>query len=294
MRVAVVDKKDMVLKVERSSVKFDGETLPFSLMDILCLNHRVTLGSRDILKLNENGISLLIVAHDNKNVSMLHSANSRRGELRLAQYEALSLRLEIAKYFVSQKMISHVEHLKHLNIVLEHEEILEEVAKSETIASLMGLEGKFAKRYFKVYFPLFPLGYVPKKRTKNPPKDVVNAMLSFWYSLYYNIITVKLLSMGFDPIVGYLHTPFRTHNALSSDLLELFRAEINHTVLGLFQKELLSHEDFSKSNGGVYLKFEGRKKVWREFVDMVDVLNPKLKEEVARLRKVIEVSDEKI
>ena len=294
MRVAVVDKKDIVLKVERSSIKFDGERLPCSLVDILCINHRVRLESRDILKLNEHGISLLVVSHNNKNLSMLHSANAKQGELRLAQYEALSYRLEIAKYFISKKVTTHAQHLEHLKVEIETETILEEIAKADSIESLMGLEGKFAKRYFKEYFQLFPEGLVSSKRTKNPPKDVVNALLSFWYSLYYNIITVKLLSLGFDPIIGYLHTAFRTHNALASDLIEIFRAEINHTVLGVFQKQLLTKEDFSNSRGGVYLKFEGLKKVWGEFVSLVDVLNPRLKEEIAKLRKMIEVKDEKV
>lgn len=94
--------------------------------------------------------------------------------------------------------------------------------------------------------------------------------------------------MGFDPIIGYLHTPFRTHNALASDLIEIFRAEINHAVLGIFQNKLIGKEDFSYKNGSVYLKFEGRKKIWSEFVALSNVLNLKLKQEIARLRATIE------
>lgn len=195
---------------------------------------------------------------------------------------------------MAKKIETHAEHLRHLKVELVSLDVLKEVEEAQSIASLMGLEGKFAKRYFKAFFQLFPREVAPKKRSKNPPKDVVNALLSFWYSLYYNIITVKLLNVGFDPIIGYLHTPFRTHNALASDLLEVFRAEINHTVLGIFQKKLLTKEDFSHSAGGVYLKFEGRKKVWGEFVSLVDVLNPRLREEIAQLRKSIEVRDEKV
>jgi len=117
MKVAVVDKKDIVLKVERSCIKFDGDTLPFSLMDILVINHRVTLKSSDILKLNREGIVLLIISHNNINISMLNSANAKRGELRLAQYNALNFRLELAKYFISQKIKTHAEHLTHFGIV---------------------------------------------------------------------------------------------------------------------------------------------------------------------------------
>lgn len=294
MRVVVIDKKDIILKVERSSIKFDRETLPFGLMDILLINHRVSLGSRDILKLNEEGITLLLVSHNNTNISLLHSANAKRGELRLAQYRALDFRLELAKYFVSKKIETHAEHLTHFGISISTKIILEEVKSVNSVDSLMGLEGKFAKLYFKEFFQLFPAEIIPKKRTKNPPKDVVNSLLSFWYSLYYNIITVKLLSMGFDPIIGYLHTPFRSHNALASDLIEVFRAEINHAVLGIFQNKLVTQDDFSYKGGGVYLKFDGRKKIWSEFVTLIDVLNPKLKEEIAKLRATIEGKHEKV
>jgi CRISPR-associated protein Cas1 len=289
MRVAVVDRKDITLKVERSAVKFDGETLPFSVMDMLVINHRVNLTSRDILKLNEAKVNLLIISHNNKNLSLLQSANTKGGELKLLQYEALSTdRLEIAKYFITKKIETHAEQLAHFDIELSVNPFLEEVEKAESIGSLLGIEGNFSKLYFQHYFTLFPKVFRVTKRTKKPPKEPLNALLSFWYSLYYNIITVQLVSMGFEPAIGYLHTPFRTHNALSSDLIEIFRAEINHVVLRILKNGLLEASDFSRKGGGVYLTFEGRKKVWREFVELVNILNPKLKREIAHLRATIE------
>ena len=294
MRIAVIDKKDITIKVERSCVKFDGETLPFKLMDILVINHRVILGSRDVLKLNEANISLLIVSHNNRNLSILNSANTKNGSLKLAQYNALSNRLDIAKYFVTQKISTHAKHLKYFDKNLEIDSLIEEIKETKSVESLIGIEGTFAKNYFKIYFSLFSKEFRATKRTKNPPKDPLNALLSFWYSLYYNIITIKLLSIGFDPAIGYLHVPFRTHNALSSDFIEIFRAEINHAILGIFQNNLLQKEDFSYKNGGVYLTFNGRKKIWREFVDLVSVLNIKLKHEIATIRAMVESRDEEI
>ena len=288
MRVAVVDKKDISIKVERSAVKFTGETLPFGLMDMLVINHRVALGSRDILKLNEANISLLIVSHNNTNLSLLNSAKTKNGALKMAQYHALSKRLEIAKYFISQKLTSHTEHLGYVEKRLPLAKALDDVEQAQSLESLLGIEGTFAREYFKGYFSLFPKEFRVTKRTKNPPKDPVNALMSFWYSLYYNIITVKLVGMGFEPAIGFLHQPFREHNALSSDLIELFRAEINHTILAIFKNKLLEKSDFSHNRGGVYLTFEGRKKVWKEFVGLVDVLNPKLNREIANLRAMIE------
>ena len=288
MRVAVIDKKDITIKVDRSTLKFDGETLPFGLMDILVINHRVALTSRDILKLNEANISLLIVSHNNRNLSLLNSANTKNGGLKLAQYNALGSRLDIAKYFITQKVKTHAEHLSYFDKKLSIDSLLDDIENCTTVDTLLGLEGIFAKEYFKAYFLLFPKEFRAKKRTKNPPKDPLNALLSFWYSLYYNIITIKLLSIGFEPAIGYLHVPFRTHNALSSDFIEIFRAEINHAILGIFRNKILAKEDFSFKGGGVYLTFEGRKKVWREFVDLVEVLTPKLRKEIAHIRAMVE------
>ncbi len=294
MRVAVIDRKDIRIKAERSALKFDGETLPFGLMDMLVINHRVDLSSRDILKLNEADISLLIVSHNNRNLSLLNSANTKNGALRLAQYNALGDRLKIAKYFIAQKVRTHAEHLSYFDTQLPIDSVLDEIEQCGSVESLIGIEGTFAKAYFKAYFLLFPKDFRASKRSKNPPKDPLNALLSFWYSLYYHIITVKLLSMGFDPAIGYLHVPFRTHNALSSDFIEIFRAEINHAVLGLFVNGLLEKSDFSYKGGGVYLKFEGRKKIWQSFVDLIGVLNPKLSQEIANIRAMIEGRDEKV
>jgi CRISPR/Cas system-associated endonuclease Cas1 len=89
--------------------------------------------------------------------------------------------------------------------------------------------------------------------------------------------------------------PFRTHNALSSDFIEIFRAEINHAILGIFRQKLLEKSDFSLKNGGVYLTFNGRKKIWSEFVSLISVLNPKLKKEIAHIRAITkEKRDEKV
>jgi CRISPR-associated protein Cas1 len=150
----------------------------------------------------------------------------------------------------------------------------------------MGIEGSFARNYFKEYFSLIPKIFHKSKRSKKPPQDPVNAVMSYWYSLYYNIITVKLLSYGFEPALGYLHTPFRSHNALSSDILELFRASINQAIFSIFTNKLLTIDDFTKK-GGVYLKYDGRKKIWKEFIALVNILNPKLDAEIANIRKWI-------
>jgi CRISPR-associated protein Cas1 len=286
MKIAVIDKKDITLTLEKSAIKYEEHTIPFRLMDILILNHRATLHTKDILKLTKEGISILIVSYNNTNFSLIQSANTKGADLKLAQYHSLSKGLSFAKYFIEHKLRSHQEQLNANGIEIGIDKELQQLKNATSKEEIMGIEGSFARAYFKHFFALFPKQMHKNKRSKRPPQDPVNALLSYWYALYYQMITIKLLSYGFEPAMGYLHTPFRSHNALASDLLELFRAPINQAVLGVFKQNLLSLEDFSKKKG-VYLKYEGRKKIWQPFVALVKVLNPKLDKEIARMKKEV-------
>ena len=286
MRTVVIDKKDVSITFENSAIKVEQQSIPFKFIDLLLLNHRITLTTNDILKLTKEEISILIVSHANDNLSLISSANTKNAEIKLAQYQAHTNQLHFAKYFISNKIDSHAKQLLHHGIVIEQTDEQAQLKDATSLDEIMGIEGSFARKYFQHYFTLLPTNMHKSKRSKQPPQDPVNALLSFWYSLYYNIITVKLMSYGFEPSLGYLHAPFRTHNALASDILELFRAEINEAVIHLFKNNILEIEDFSKK-GGVYLKFEGRKKIWSYFIALIDTLKPKLDSEIANLKGMI-------
>jgi CRISPR-associated protein Cas1 len=286
MKIAVIDKKDLIIKIENSAIKCNEQTIPFKLIDMLVLNHRATISTSDILKLTKENISILIVSYNNENTSIIASSNTKNAEIKLAQYASNQNRLVFAKYFISNKLITHKEQMLHHNIDMDISKQLEQIKNANNIDEIMGIEGSFARLYFQNLFELFPKNMHKSKRSKNPPQDPVNAVLSFWYSLFYNIITIKLLSYGFEPSLAYLHTPFRTHNALSSDLMELFRADINQAVINLFKNEIINIDDFTKK-GGVYLKYEGRIKIWKEFLALVSILKPKLDKEIANLKSMI-------
>lgn len=286
MKIAIIDKKDINLRIENSTIKVDEQTIPFKLVDLLILNHRINISTKDILKLTKENISLLLISYNNEHSCIINSADTKNGELKLAQYNSLKHNLEFAKYFVSNKFISHQEQLLEYKINIDITSQLKQISNATAIDEIMGIEGTFAKVYFKEFFNLCPKNMHKSKRTKKPPQDPVNAVMSYLYSLYYNIISIKLISYGFEPALGYLHKPFRAHNALASDMMELFRANINHAALSIFENDILTIDDFSKK-GGVYLKYEGRKKIWKEFNALVNILKPKLDEEIANLRGMI-------
>ncbi|MBL0708243.1 MAG: CRISPR-associated endonuclease Cas1 [Sulfurimonas sp.] len=293
MKIAIIDKKDITLKIENNSIKFEGQTIPFKLIDILILNHRTSILTKDILKLTKENISILLISYNNDNFSIINSANTKNAETKLLQYQSLSKKLQFAKYFVSNKIIQHKEQLHTFGITVDISFQLEQVKNATQIDGIMGIEGAFARLYFQHYFQEFPKNMHKGVRSKQPPRDPINALLSYWYSLYHNIITIKLLSHGYEPSMGYLHAPFRTHNALASDILELFRAAINQAVFSLIQNKLLEMDDFT-NKGGVYLKYEGRKKIHKEFIAFVDVMQAKLNSEIATLKKMMAEQDEEV
>jgi len=286
MNIAYIDKKDALLKVENKTLKVDEQKIPLRLIDALVLASSCSLQSRDIVKLTQEGITLLLLSGRGDDVAIVHGAGSKNAELKLAQFKAQSRALSFAKYFVTEKLKRHAEHLREHEVALDIFERLESVENAERIEELLGLEGSFSREYFGHYFALFSKRLHEGKRSRNPPQDPVNAMMSFFYMMTYNLITVRLLSFGFEPSIGFLHQPFRSHNALASDFMELFRADVNAFVFRLFDEKLLESSDFSKKNG-VFLKYDARKKIWGEFKSFNQGIEKKLDVEIANLRAML-------
>ena len=283
MKIAFIDKKDALLKVENKTLKVDEQKIPLRLLDTIVLASSCRLESRDVVKITTEGITLLLLSSRGDEVAIVHSSLSKNAGLKLAQYKAQSRALELAKYFVAEKIKCHAEQLLKHEVALDIFEVLEKVESAKSIEILLGIEGSFSRLYFSHYFALFSKRLHFGKRSRNPPQDPVNAMMSFFYMMSYNLITVRLLSFGFEPSIGFLHKPFRSHNALASDFMELFRADVNAFIFRLFDEKLLESNDFSKNNG-VYLKYEARKKIWGEFKAFSHKLEIKLDIEIANLR----------
>jgi CRISPR-associated protein Cas1 len=212
---------------------------------------------------------------------------AKNAELKMAQYASVATnRLGFAKYFLGEKIRSHAAHLGAMGISVESETWTEKVREAQTVGELLGIEGGFSRLYFRHFFSFFPKHLHKGRRSKRPPEDPVNAVLSYLYSWFYHLLTARLYLFGFDASLSYLHEPFRSHNGLSSDLLELFRADINRLVLRWFTDAVLAEEDFSRKNG-VWIRYESRKKLWAELKAFSTELTPRIDDEIALLRTAI-------
>jgi len=269
MKTVIIDIKNPTIKVSSQTLVVNSRKIPFNLIESIVIFSNCTLDSKDINKITSLGISIVLVDYK-LNSTLIISTKAKNTQLKMAQYNAFyTKRLAIAKKILSLKISSHISHLQHLGIFLPKKDILNKIDNASSIEILLGIEGSFSKLYFNNFFSKAPKLWHQNKRTKRPPKDPLNALLSFAYTLYYNHISIQLIATGFEASIGFLHTPFRDHYALSSDILEIFRADINAFVLEQIEQKVITLTDFTKKEG-VYLRYDGRKKLyknWQSFVE---------------------------
>ena len=141
-----------------------------------------------------------------------------------------------------------------------------------SLDELRGVEGDAAGTYFAV-FPRLLTNHDPAitfgGRSRRPPRDSANALLSFLYSLLMHDCRSALESCGLDSQCGFLHRDRPGRPSLALDLMEEFRAFLaDRTALSLFNRRQIQSSDFrTEDAGGVFLKDEARKTVltaWQE------------------------------
>lgn len=166
-------------------------------------------------------------------------------------------------YVVGERLTGASEKLKGF---------LSTTIEETDLDSLRGNEGAAAKIYFDVFDHLILQAkdvFCFRERSRRPPLDPVNALLSFAYSLLANDCASALESVGLDSYVGFLHRDRPGRKSLALDLMEELRpCMADRIVLTMINNRILARKDFEfQENGAVYLTNEGRRsflKSWQE------------------------------
>lgn len=166
------------------------------------------------------------------------------------------------------------------------EEGAEKVYKAQSVEEIIGVEGYCAQSYFSIFDKLITNEKVPftfELRTKRPPLDPVNALLSFVYTLYMGEFAAALETVGLDSYIGYCHSLRSGRISLACDLVEEARCIAERFVITLLNLQIVGERDFEKQvSGAVWLNDEGRKKVlarWQE-KKRSDMKHPYLKQKI--------------
>lgn len=151
--------------------------------------------------------------------------------------------------------------------------LLAEIAKCSNRDSLRGLEGTAAVHYFaalrKLLGPQVPEAFHSVNRSRRPPQDRFNALLSYGYGLLYTSVMRAILATGLEPALGFFHTPRSSAHPLVLDLMELFRVTLwDITLIGSLNRgQWHPDSDFAITRAKVWLSDEGRKKAIGLFED---------------------------
>lgn len=148
-----------------------------------------------------------------------------------------------------------------------------QAAQAQSLESLLGIEGNAASMYFAHFRRLLKIDGDPRllafdfsKRTRRPPADPINSLLSMAYALLTRTLTNTLQSVGFDPFRGFYHQPRYGRPALALDLMEPFRPLLaDSVVIQAINNGEVAPTDFVSVAGSVNLKPDGRKRFIASF-----------------------------
>ena len=212
------------------------------------------------------------MAHKNVELRMhqFRVAGDQPGSLAIAK-EMVTAKLRNSRVMLRrnhpQSPATALEEIKRLIAMVE---------TADSFGTLLGIEGAAARVYFAHFGGMIKAGnsaFDFRTRNRRPPKDPVNAVLSFLYSMLMRQAMVSAMAVGFDPYMGFYHQPKYGRPALALDLAEEFRPLIaDSAALTLFNNAELKEKDFISRAGAVSLTQDGRKTVITAFERRMDTL----------------------
>lgn len=308
-----VTSENVFIKKDGAAVEIqhEGKTklrVPLHNLDSIAIFSRDATASASLMHACASAnVSLSFHSPDGKFLSSSHGPISGNVLLRKAQYRAADhepLSVSIAQNLVRAKIVntrslllrSARDHSKKKPIITtellhccDFLSLRSRLARSATtLERLRGIEGDAASAYFATFNHLITLpipgNLIMKGRTRRPPRDPINALLSFHYTLLAHDCRSAAESVGLDPQCGFLHRDRPGRPSLALDLMEELRPILaDRATLTLINRGQLRAADFDvKQNGAVLLKENSRKVVFEHWQSrkQSEIIHPFLREKI--------------
>lgn len=139
--------------------------------------------------------------------------------------------------------------------------------QTESAEQVRGLEGLTAAEYFRALSTFFPKTMPFVERSRRPPKNGANALLSFSYVIVLAEVESAIRLHGLDPAIGFLHSLEPGRASLALDFLEAFRPSVDAFVLSLLNRKIFTEKDFEfcSEDCGIYLTEASHKKFFEHY-----------------------------
>ncbi len=205
-------------------------------------------------------------------VGRTQTFDSKNVELRLTQYRATidpQASVQISRALVEGKIRNRRTLLRRNQVeddattLFELKQAARKARACDNLGSLLGIEGSAARAYFRGFAKLLKNDehgtFDFEQRNRRPPRDPVNALLSFGYALLTKDATLAVTSVGLDALLGFYHQPHFGRPSLALDLMEEFRPlVVDSIVLTLINTRSMSRDDFLVHPHGTALTPQGR------------------------------------
>lgn len=237
--------------------------LPLNHVSSVLLFGRVGLSTPAIGRLLREQIPVTFLSVRGEYRGELSGGISSRADVRRLQYLRCgdpAYRLAMARCFVNAKLENQRLMLQRqlavggmdqsdidlLNQTVDALDRFQQTAAgAANPGALRGLEGSASRAYFAGYRALFDPSWGFRNRNRRPPRDPVNVLLSFGYTLLVRTVGSALETAGLDPYAGFLHGPASNRPGLALDVMEELRPVVDRMVLGLCRGGEITMEDFT-------------------------------------------------
>ena len=234
---------------------------PIEQTDKILVIANITITAHAIKQALRNKIPIFFIQKDGRFNGVLQSSYPPNLPLRRLQYQfSLSENHEktylaqmtvLAKLINSYRLIlrwtKEKEIISQNLIKYKFERSKQSLLETQDINVIRGIEGEFAKFYFDIYKNILKHNFDFQSRNRYPPRDPINSMLSFGYTLLVHDIISAIKTEGLDPYFGFYHVIKYNNPTLATDLMEEFRSVVvDSLVLDLVNHNQVTEEDFQK------------------------------------------------
>ncbi|MES2733359.1 MAG: type I-B CRISPR-associated endonuclease Cas1b [Bacteroidota bacterium] len=187
-------------------------------------------------------------------------------------------RIIVARKFVEGAAFNILKNLRYYHnrqktldeTILSIETYSASIAGTADVPALMGIEGNIRQTYYAAFDTIVP-EFVMQGRSKRPPQNEVNALISFGNTLCYTLCLGMIYHTQLNPTISFLHEPGVRRFSLALDLAEIFKPLlVDRTIFKLLNKREIQPKDFSTDLNGCVLKEVGRKTFVKAFEERIN------------------------
>jgi CRISPR-associated endonuclease Cas1 len=227
----------------------------------------VTITTNVIRKGNELGVSFFFLTSNFQPYGSCAAYAEGNYAVRVRQYALTAENeLNLAKFIVGNKIKNQA---RLLGMKVEDEKIVDimlQIRFASDNQELLGIEGNFAKKFFREYF--HEIGW--RRRAPRTHEDIPNLLLDIGYTILFNFCDALLRSYGFDVYKGFYHQLFFARKSLVTDIEEPFRCVVDKALRRAYSLGMIDSKDFEVSKSGEYLlPWKASPKYYRIFSDAI-------------------------